>query len=97
MFFRVLFVIRVTHVTLYVLTYSQRPAFTACETLQKSETGKQHRRKIQLFKAQKTENSVEKSEEKQNNKDVQKKKIIDTQCESNINTVGEELVSSQKI
>ena len=30
-------------------------------------------------------------------KDAQKKKLIETQCESNINTVAEEFVSSQKI
>ena len=30
-------------------------------------------------------------------KDAQKKKLIETQCESNVNTVAEEFVSSQKI
>ena len=32
---------------------------------------------------------------KKNEKDVQKKKLIDTQGETNINTVAEELVSSK--
>ena len=32
---------------------------------------------------------------KENEKDVQKKKLIDTQGETNINTVAEELVSSK--
>ena len=34
---------------------------------------------------------------KNKTKDVQKKKLIDIHCESNINTVAEELVSSENI
>ena len=51
---------------------------------------------IQLFKAQKT-NRINKKQslKKSQRKGLQKKKLIDTQIESNINTVAEELVSSE--
>ena len=42
---------------------------------------------IQLFKAQKTEIL----------KGIQRKTLIDTECENNINTGAEELVSSENV
>ena len=52
------------------------------------------------FKAQKTEKSswyVKKSEEKENTKYSKKKNLIDTTCESNINTSVEKQVSPENI
>ena len=54
--------------------------------------------KIQLVKVSKTEGvSKENSLKKNERKDVQKTKMIDTLCENNINTVAEELVSLENV
>ena len=55
------------------------------------------RKKIQLFKAQKIEIELISRKVSRKDKGIQRKKLSDTLCESNINTVAEGLVSSENI
>ena len=53
---------------------------------------------IQLFKPQKTVKLINtKSLKKNKIKRVQRKKLIYTECQNNINTIGEELISSENV
>ena len=52
---------------------------------------------IQLFKPQKTVKLINTKSLKKNKKRVQRKKLIYTECQNNINTIGEELVSSENV
>ena len=51
---------------------------------------------VQVWKYK--ENRVDKQRSlKEKRKDIQKKKLSDTQCENNINTVADELATSENI
>ena len=101
-----LFAMCVAHVTPNTLAYSRQPAFTAFIKIQKSEireylTRSKETQKIQLFNAQKTDREIElisrKSPQRKKRKDIQKKKLNETQCDSNINIAAEQLVPSVNI
>ena len=101
MFSKMLFATRVNHDTVCTLANSRWLAFTSSEKVQEIGTRKQDgrwHRKFNYSMLKRQRNWVDKQTSLKNKeKEFRKKKLIDTQCENNINTVAKELVLSQNI